>query len=76
MKLPSILLAGVALGRAGRLRRSPTILIGKGLTMYMQMGGHSGDGATLARETGAKQAAAAFGVDLKAQYLGLGPRTP
>ncbi len=25
--------------------------------MYMQMGGQSGDGATLARETGAKQAA-------------------
>ena len=37
--------------------------IGKGLTMYMQMGGNAGDGATLARQTGAAQAAAALGVD-------------
>ena len=31
--------------------------IGKGLVMYMQMGGNPGDGATLARQTGAAQAA-------------------
>src|SRR5215472_3253888 len=49
--------------------------IGKGLVMYMQMGGTAGDGATLARETGAMQAAAAFGVDLKAQYSTWDPNT-
>ena len=43
--------------------------------MYMQMGGNSGDGATLARETGAKQAAEALGVDLKAQYSAWAPET-
>ena len=37
--------------------------IGDGLVMYMQMGGNPGDGATLARQTGAAQAAEAFGVD-------------
>jgi simple sugar transport system substrate-binding protein len=42
--------------------------IGKGLVMYMQMGGTAGDGATLARQTGAAQAAAALGVDLKPQF--------
>ena len=30
--------------------------------MYMQMGGNAGDGATLARQTGASQAAKALGV--------------
>ena len=30
---------------------------GKGITMYMQMGGNPGDGATLARQTGAAAAA-------------------
>src|SRR3954451_8719998 len=49
--------------------------IGKGLVMYMQMGGTAGDGATLARQTGAAQAAAAFGVDLKAQFSAWAPET-
>ena len=49
--------------------------LGKGLTMYFQMGGTSGDGATLARENGAKAAAAAFGIDLKAQYSQWDPGT-
>ena len=49
--------------------------IGKGLTMYMQMGGNAGDGATLARQTGAAQAAAAFGVDLKEQFSAWAPET-
>ena len=49
--------------------------IGKGLVMYMQMGGNAGDGATLARQTGAQQAAAAFGVDLKEQFSAWAPET-
>lgn len=49
--------------------------IGKGLVMYMQMGGNPGDGATLARQTGAAQAAEAFGVTLKAQFSAWAPET-
>ena len=49
--------------------------IGKGISMYMQMGGNAGDGATLARQTGATQAAAALGVDLKAQFSAWAPET-
>ena len=43
--------------------------------MYMQMGGNAGDGATLARQTGAEQAAAALGVTLKAQFSAWAPET-
>ena len=49
--------------------------IGAGLVMYMQMGGNPGDGATLARQTGASEAAAAFGVDLKEQFSAWAPET-
>src|SRR5271165_4831661 len=49
--------------------------IGKGLVMYMQMGGNAGDGATLARQTGAKEAAEALGVDLKSQFSAWAPAT-
>ena len=49
--------------------------IGKGLVMYMQMGGNPGDGATLARQTGAAQAAEALGVELKAQFSAWAPET-
>src|SRR5271165_6358806 len=49
--------------------------IGKGLVMYMQMGGNAGDGATLARQTGAKEAAEALGVELKAQFSAWAPET-
>ena len=49
--------------------------IGDGLVMYMQMGGNPGDGATLARQTGAAEAAAAFGVDLKEQFSAWAPET-
>ena len=72
MTLKHILLAGVALAALSGTAYADDP-IGKGLTMYMQMGGQSGDGATLARETGAKQAAAALGIDLKAQYSGWDP---
>ena len=39
-----------------------TAPLGKGMTIYMQMGGNPGDGATLARTNGARAAAAALGV--------------
>lgn len=41
---------------------------GKGVTIYMQMGGNSGDGSTLARENGAAAAAKALGATLNAQF--------
>jgi simple sugar transport system substrate-binding protein len=57
---------------AGMAADSP----GKGLTIYMQMGGHPGDGSTLARQTGATEAAAALGVTkLDAQFSGWAPET-
>jgi simple sugar transport system substrate-binding protein len=47
---------------------------GKGVTIYMQMGGNPGDGTTLARQTGAAAAAAALGVDkLSAQFSAWAP---
>ncbi len=49
-------------------------LPGKGLTIYMQMGGNPGDGATLARQTGAAQAARALGIDrLNEQFSAWAP---
>jgi simple sugar transport system substrate-binding protein len=41
----------------------------------MQMGGNPGDGATLARQTGAKQAAEAMGVQLNEQFSAWAPET-
>src|SRR5438045_9753968 len=75
MRLTTMLLAGtasMALMGASALADEP---IGKGLSMYMQMGGNPGDGATLARQTGAAQAAAALGVDLKSQFSAWAPET-
>lgn len=74
MTYKRILMAGVALAAManGAVAADP---IGKGLTMYMQMGGNAGDGATLARQTGAEQAAAALGVDLKEQFSAWDPAT-
>lgn len=46
---------------------------GAGLVMYMQMGGNPGDGATLARQTGAAEAAKALGVELKEQFSAWAP---
>lgn len=49
---------------------------GKGLTIYMQMGGNPGDGTTLARQTGAAAAAKALGVDkLNSQFSAWAPET-
>jgi simple sugar transport system substrate-binding protein len=76
MKFTKVLLAGAAIAAlAGGVGTASADPIGTGVTMYMQMGGNSGDGATLARETGAKQAAEALGVDLKAQYSAWAPET-
>jgi simple sugar transport system substrate-binding protein len=71
------LLAGVAAIAVAANAAAPASaqMIGEGLTMYMQMGGNAGDGATLARQTGAAQAAAAFGVDLKEQFSAWAPET-
>ncbi len=71
------LLAGVAAFAVATNAAAPASaqMIGEGLTMYMQMGGNAGDGATLARQTGAAQAAAAFGVDLKEQFSAWAPET-
>ena len=75
MKLSKVLMVGTAAaalfaGVGSALADDP---IGKGVSMYMQMGGNAGDGATLARQTGASQAAAALGVNLKATFSGWDP---
>jgi simple sugar transport system substrate-binding protein len=77
MKTNRILLAGAAvsallIGAGSATADDP---IGKGVSMYMQMGGNAGDGATLARQTGAAQAATALGVDLKSQFSAWAPET-
>jgi simple sugar transport system substrate-binding protein len=70
----SLLLAGVAalaVASGSALAADPP---GKGITIYMQMGGNPGDGATLARQTGAAAAAQALGVDsLNEQFSGWAP---
>ena len=42
--------------------------LGKGMTMYVQMGGNAGDGATWARTNGALAAGEAFGIKIIEQY--------
>ncbi len=70
------ILIGVALtaligaAPAARAQETP----GKGVSIYMQMGGNPGDGATLARQTGANAAAKALGVDrLNEQFSAWAP---
>jgi len=76
MRLSNLLLLGVA-GAAIAAIAAPASAdpIGKGLVMYMQMGGNPGDGATLARQTGAKEAAEALGVEVKSQFSKWDPAT-
>lgn len=74
MRLTRILLAGAAT-LALTAGAASAQMIGEGITMYMQMGGNAGDGATLARQTGAAQAAKALGVDLKEQFSAWAPET-
>jgi simple sugar transport system substrate-binding protein len=59
------------MGVAGAQEMKP----GEGLVMYMQMGGNPGDGATLARQTGAAQAAEALGVEMHEQFSAWAPET-
>ncbi len=66
MKRKVALLAGaaaLAFGIAATAAQAASDPPGKGVTIYMQMGGNPGDGATLARQTGATAAATALGVD-------------
>jgi simple sugar transport system substrate-binding protein len=67
--------AAAALAAASVPVKAQDAKIGEGLVMYMQMGGNPGDGATLARQTGAAEAAAAFGVELHEQFSAWAPET-
>jgi simple sugar transport system substrate-binding protein len=76
MKMSRTLLAGAAtVALAAGAGTASAAMIGDGVTMYMQMGGNAGDGATLARQTGASEAAAALGVTLKTQFSAWAPET-
>jgi simple sugar transport system substrate-binding protein len=75
MSMTRVLLAGAAIMALTAGSAAAQDKIGAGITMYMQMGGNAGDGATLARQTGATQAAAALGVDLKEQFSAWAPET-
>jgi simple sugar transport system substrate-binding protein len=65
MKFSKLLLATVAGAAllAGAVTARADDAPGKGVTIYMQMGGNPGDGPVLARQTGAAAAAKALGVD-------------
>jgi simple sugar transport system substrate-binding protein len=65
MKFSKLLLATVAGAAlfAGAATARAEEAPGKGVTIYMQMGGNPGDGPVLARQTGAAAAAKALGVD-------------
>ena len=73
MKTKTMLLGAAAISLLAAAASAQPI--GEGLVMYMQMGGNPGDGATLARQTGAAQAAEALGVDLKEQFSAWAPET-
>ena len=49
--------------------------IGKGVVMYMQMGGNPGDGATLARQTAPRRPRKRSASSLKAQFSAWAPET-
>ncbi len=61
--------------QAGATEPTTTGPLGAGMTMYMQMGGNPGDGATLPRQTGAADAAHAFGIKVIEQYSAWSPET-
>jgi simple sugar transport system substrate-binding protein len=76
MKMQRLLLGGAAaIALLAGAASASAQMIGEGVSMYMQMGGTAGDGATLARQTGAAEAAKALGVDLKEQFSGWAPET-
>ncbi len=49
--------------------------LGAGMTIYMQMGGNPGDGATLPRQVGAADAAKALGIKVIEQFSAWQPET-
>ena len=74
MSLKTTFLAGAALIAASAVPALAQEAPGKGVSIYMQMGGNPGDGATLARQTGATAAAKALGVDrLNEQFSAWAP---
>ncbi len=50
-------------------------MLGDGMVMYFQMGGAPGGGATLPRTNGARDAAAALGIELREHYANWQPET-
>ena len=66
-------LALLALAAAPVLAQTKDGPLGEGMTMYMQMGGNAGDGATWARTNGALDAAKAFGIRVVEQYSAWAP---
>jgi simple sugar transport system substrate-binding protein len=75
MSLKLCLLAGAAglmLAAAGPARAADDAP-GAGVTIYMQMGGQSGEGPVLAREVGAAAAAKGLGATLNPQFSGWQP---
>ncbi len=76
MNATRILLAGVAMLALGAgVARAADEAPGKGVTIYMQMGGNAGDASTLARQSGAAAAATALGAQLNAQFATWAPET-
>jgi simple sugar transport system substrate-binding protein len=55
--------------------QSSSTPLGQGMTIYMQMGGNAGDGATWARTTGALDAGKALGIKVVEQYSAWQPET-
>lgn len=78
-KVKAALLAGVSLifaaGAAHATQPTTSGPLGQGMTIYMQMGGNPGDGATLARQTGAADAGHAFGIKVVEQFSAWNPET-
>lgn len=70
----SVLAFGLA-PTAGATEPTTTGQLGAGMTMYMQMGGNPGDGATLPRQTGAADAGHAFGIKVIEQFSAWSPET-
>ena len=76
MRLQAMLLASAAAALVCLAPAAAQEKPGEGVTIYMQMGGNPGDGATLARQTGAAAAAEALGVEsLNEQFSAWAPET-
>ncbi len=76
MKTRALLACLTALSLVPVARAADDTPPGQGMVIYMQMGGNPGDGATLARQTGAAAAAKALGVaKLNAQFSAWAPET-